>query len=109
MIDKLLIGLTKVGFLRPFTRLNLFIFHTSPTTKGKVAAKQALVAKIKLGASKRTFLLTACDLIDGCFEDATESPFWIDEKIARIAVAVVFDHDVLAALLAECADSMPPG
>jgi hypothetical protein len=90
-------------------RLDFLVFHAASATHIEVAAEQALVAEIELGAGEGAFLLAGGDFIDGGIEYAAESPFRIDEEVTGEAVTVVFDDNILAALSAEGADSVVAG
>lgn len=70
VLDELLVGLTEVRFLRPFSRLDFLVFHATTPAHIQVATEQALIAKIKLSSGESAFLLTGGNLVDWSLEYA---------------------------------------
>ena len=83
------------------------IFEAAATAKGKVAAEQALVGKVLLGAGKGAVEGGGGELLQRGLEDIAEAPLGPDKELAAETVTGVLDDDEAGALRAVGADGVP--
>ena len=79
-----------------------------PLTKGPPPAKPALGVDPGLHLSKSLPRRTAPDRLERVFDEISQSPLRVNEKVARITVAVMFDQQVRVASIQPAAGRFGP-
>ncbi len=108
MIKEALVALAEITFLAkviPIKRCP--VFHTATPTDCQVSADKTFITEIPLGPGKGPLFAAGCQLFYRGFKNVSQLPPRLDKKITAESITVMFNNNVLTALLVERANRVP--
>ncbi|GAJ18357.1 unnamed protein product, partial [marine sediment metagenome] len=108
MIKEALVALAEIAFLAKVILIKRCpVFHTAAATDRQVPADKTFITEIPFGPGKGSFFTANGQLFYRRIKNITQLPPLLDKKIAAESITVMFNNNVLTALLVECANRVP--
>ncbi len=85
------------------------VFHATAAADCKVPADEAFITNVLFGPGKGSLFAACCQLFYRRFKNVAQLPSRLYKKITAESIAIMFYHDVLAALFVERANRVFAG
>ena len=107
MVEEEFIAFAKIAFFPEIILIKWgTIFHAAASTNCQMPADKTFVTNIFFGLGEGSLLAACSQFFYRCIKDVAQLPSWLDKKITAECVTIMFDNNILTALLVECANCM---
>ncbi len=108
MIKEALVALAEIAFFAKVIPVKRSpVFHTAAPTDRQVSADKTFITEIPLGPGKGSLFAAGGQLLYRRIKNITQLPPRLHKKITAESITVMFNNNVLTALLVECANRVP--
>ena len=101
MIEELFIAGTKIIRAFTVTTLDYSVLGTAATTERKVSAHRTFIGKTPFFAGEDTLGVAVEKFADWGFQNISQFPPLLDEKIAAEYIAIMLHHNIFVASIAK--------